>query len=221
MLVATDTKYGFADLVKPFKVRRNYTYLIVIDTEGKEVLRIERIFHLKDSTKKQVEQAWKKSVWGRQEILHYALSYEKVGQVPASRVSGLVSQLGSVDFSERETAAKKLLAIGEAGRRQLADFKTDNEEVRWRIQSIMTTWNSLNLAVERDGLDHNIAYLSQHAVKMPQVANRLASILPKTVEGECAMKWWKANQHRYWFDRDSQQYVTSVDKNSLRDQSKQ
>lgn len=221
MLVATDTKNGHVDLIKPFKVRRNYTYLIVIDTDGKEILRIERIFHVTDSVKKKVEQAWKKSVWGRKEILHYALSYRKIGKVPASEVNSLVSQLGSADFSERETAAKKLLAIGEAGRRQLAEFKTDNEEVRWRIRSIMTTWNSLNLAVERDGLDHNIAYLSHHAVKMPQVANHLASILPKAVADESAMKWWKANQHRYWFDRDSRQYVTSVDKNSLQNQSKQ
>ncbi len=211
VLVSVDTSKGVPHILSPYKVRRNRAYLIVANRRGEAVLKLEHLRLLDPSAKQKVENAWRSLTRENLDVLQYALTYGHESDLHQSVIGRLVKQLQSHEFRERQSAHRDLLATGEAGYRQLHEFVSEDEEVNWRVQAAVKHWSTLRQSVQREGLDHDIAYLASFMAQDWRAAVRLVSILPKDTPITSPAAWWKANHIRYDFVAARQQYVLRCD----------
>lgn len=211
ILVSTDTREGAIDLIKPYGVLRNRSYLLVLDTDGKLLVRHEYPRTLTTSIQQSIEHAYKQFVKSQLRFLDYALTYGQATALNTSQLQQLVSKLASDDFLTRESASREILAFGESAHQHLKTLKLDNAEVAWRIQTMKSRLKSLRDTVERNQLDRDIPFLSLHAANHPKAKQRLGRILPRGVEIDDAVSWWQTNQHAYQWDTASQRYLRSLE----------
>lgn len=211
ILVSTDTRKGIVDLIKPYGVHLNRSYLLVLDTDGKLLVRHEYPRTLTTSIQQSIEKAYEQFVQSQLRFLDYALTYGQATVSNTAQLQQLVSKLASDDFLTRESASREILAFGESAYQHLKALKIDNAEVAWRIQTMNSRLKSLRDTVERNQLYRDIPFLSRHAANHPKAKERLGCILPRGVEVNDAVSWWQSNQHAYQWDTASQRYLRSLE----------
>lgn len=208
MVVIADTKNGRSEFANKYLLKRNKSYLLVLDHDGKELSQYSnKLLEFDDETIKNIEAVGAEYRIAQKVLVEYLLTWINSTLIHQSQIENLVSQLDSPRYATRESASQSLESLGEPTYQFFLNHEPADAESQSRLRAIGKILKSRRDIIVRDGLDHNVQYLAKHAINNPDVLAHLRQILPETLDIDEIEQWWKDNGQRYDWDAEEKQFV--------------
>lgn len=212
-VVATaDTKNGRSEFAKEYSLARNSSFLLVLDSDAKELAKSRsRVFEFDQPLIKKIEEIGAEYRISQTVLVDYLLTWIDSENIHDSKIGTLISELNSPQFATRNSAERKLEALGEPAYQFLTNYKPADVESRSRTRSILQKLKTRREIIVRDDLDHNIEYLVKHASGNSRLMEYLNRILPENVPFGEIERWWKENGEKHKWHASEKKFVEQTE----------